>query len=309
MAYRSEKRKLYEELLWKYSGTYDWVTLPFGKTICSISDDDLYHIIKEFLPAGQDIPFEIAELGVAHWPCTRDDITRAWRKKAQRIHPDKGGDHTAFVKTKEKYDQAINNYDAGKYFQKKTPSIQTTREAGDYGERLFWEELSRLKGKSINSFMRTGNLKCHGMNFQLDALVFVDRVGLVLVEVKYYSGTLYANSGLDTWIQVLPNDRLANPKNPWKQVLRAKDLLGKMLQYYLDCATWPIIPLVVLAHPQCSIIHLGSDPLFVSNVIKLENFEAWLSEQSLSQVKFYRFDHNFVHKTLEKHLQPYSSWR
>jgi len=47
-----------------------------------------------------------ATLGVT-WPCSRREITRAFRVKVKEVHPDKGGTNVEFIELRKAYDQLV----------------------------------------------------------------------------------------------------------------------------------------------------------------------------------------------------------
>ena len=42
------------------------------------------------------------------WPCTEDDVKRAYRRKAHEVHPDKGGSTAAFQAVQDAYKEALD---------------------------------------------------------------------------------------------------------------------------------------------------------------------------------------------------------
>ena len=56
------------------------------------------------LRGGQEACF--TTLGLT-WPCTAADVKRAYRQKAHEVHPDKGGNATAFQALQDAYEEAL----------------------------------------------------------------------------------------------------------------------------------------------------------------------------------------------------------
>lgn len=146
--------------------------------------------------------------------------------------------------------------------------------AGDYGESLFRDELRRLKGKEINGFVSTSNLKYQGREFEIDFIVLVPKVGLVIAETKFHKGTIVL-SDEDDWLQI--KDGVEKTcRNYSKQVYRQKSLLKNMLSEY-HLADMPVYPVLVYTHSECRLtIPYRSQQPYAKVLIK-EDFQVWLS--------------------------------
>ena len=58
---------------------------------------------KDRAPRRKWRPWSAEVLGLP-WPCTREELTAAWRRAASAAHPDAGGSTAAFVVAKNAYD-------------------------------------------------------------------------------------------------------------------------------------------------------------------------------------------------------------
>lgn len=56
----------------------------------------------------QTVPACFAALGFAEMPGSAAEITKQYRRMAQVMHPDKGGDEAAFVTLKKNYDECLS---------------------------------------------------------------------------------------------------------------------------------------------------------------------------------------------------------
>ena len=52
------------------------------------------------------VPACFMELGLSKFPCSLEEVGRAYRRKSKIVHPDAGGDHEEFVQLQEQYEIA-----------------------------------------------------------------------------------------------------------------------------------------------------------------------------------------------------------
>ena len=186
------------------------------------------------------------------------------------------------------------------------PLSSAKKRAGDKGEAIFRDVIHSLKGKKLHNYMYTNNLVVNGKNFEIDFIVLVPGVGIVLTEVKYYSGTVYCTGG-EEWQQNKPNGDIKKHKNASKQVLRTKSLTSQVLKRHA-LNHWPIIPLVVFTHPDATIKQHTKGTLSQTDVIRSDMFAKWLDKQPKdAAIRFTQQDNNAIKKALATHAQRYEA--
>ncbi len=67
--------------------------------------------VKNHLPhlpswAREETPGCLRTLGL-QWPCTEEDVKRAYHKLAKELHPDRGGDRRHFLLLQEQFEAAV----------------------------------------------------------------------------------------------------------------------------------------------------------------------------------------------------------
>lgn len=188
------------------------------------------------------------------------------------------------VKKLEKYNEL------GRFAQKKvtkspgksinidlTPTPTPTPDnAGIFGEESVRSELRKIKGTLLSGFIRSNNIKYCGENFQIDFLLFIPKIGLVVVEVKCWKGTVKASSERK-WTQESP-DQQRELQNASIQVLRTRGLLLQILDKG-RINNWPIKALVVFAHPTAKILKSNKNEPQTDIILKTM-ISSWIEENS-----------------------------
>jgi len=179
-----------------------------------------------------------------------------------------------------------------------------TDKVGEIGEESVREVLRGLKGNLISGFIRSNNIFYYGKSFQLDFLAFVPKIGLVVIEVKNWKGTVKATSK-DKWVQEVGQYRneYGNASN---QVLRTSGLLLQILEK-TKLNKWPIRPVVVFANDRAKILK-AKDPLSPQTDIILKSMLGkWIEENSLDGVSYNFTDLEFSHvkDTIKKYSKEY----
>lgn len=157
--------------------------------------------------------------------------------------------------------------------------------AGNIGEEAVREELRKFKGSKLSGFIRSKNIVYYGKNFQLDFLVFVPKIGLVVLEVKRWQGTIRATCD-DKWTQeygAYKNEYT----NASKQVLRTCGLLLQILEKG-RINKWPIKPLVVFAHENAKIFKGKNEKAPQTDIVRKASIPSWIDENSSEEI-FYKF--------------------
>ncbi|WP_372882957.1 nuclease-related domain-containing protein [Psychromonas sp.] len=180
----------------------------------------------------------------------------------------------------------------------------STNKAGDIGEENVREVLRGLKGNLISGFIRSNNIIYYGKNFQLDFLAFVPKIGLVVIEVKNWKGTVKATSK-DKWVQEVGQYRneYGNASN---QVLRTSGLLLQILEK-AKMNKWPIRPVVVFANDKAKILKAKEPLAPQTDIIFKSMLGKWIEENSLDEV-FYSFtdmEFSYVTEAIKKYSQEY----
>jgi len=156
-------------------------------------------------------------------------------------------------------------------------SFTSAEDAGRYGETLLQEELRRLKGTVINGYITTANILFDEQNFEIDFLVMVPGVGLIVAEVKYFSGDVYCTEGR-YWKQKKINGTEVETRNASKQSLRTRAILKKLL-VAKNLNKWPIKPLVIFVHPEARIFKGKATRKPQTEILKLDMFAGWVDQQ------------------------------
>ncbi len=176
--------------------------------------------------------------------------------------------------------------------------------AGNAGEEAVREVLRQLKGSKLAGFIRTTNLVWRERNFQIDFLVFVPRIGLVVLEVKKWKGIVKA-SREEKWTQEYDSHR-NEFNNASLQVLRTCGLVLQLLET-AGLNRWPIRPLVVFAHEEATILK-GKGPLAPQTDLILKTMiSGWIDDNSSEDVSYRFTDSDFtgVKRVISAHAMEY----
>jgi hypothetical protein len=156
------------------------------------------------------------------------------------------------------------------------------KDAGDAGEDLVRNELRQLKGTLIAGFIRSKNICYYGKNFQIDFLLFAPKIGLVILEVKNWKGTIKATSNTK-WTQ----EHLAYRNefgNASLQSLRTSGLLLHILEKG-RINKWPIRPVVVFANDNAKILRSNKfEPQ--TDIILKSMISSWLNANGSDEISY-----------------------
>lgn len=178
-------------------------------------------------------------------------------------------------------------------------------QAGLYGEQLLLQQLEQMKGNTINAFGSSGNMVFNGRNYEIDAYALVPGLGIVVMEAKYYSGTLTLGN-YDMWDRVDLNGENRPVKNSSKQVQRTVSIFADMLERH-GLGKWPIYPLVVLTHPN-AFIDGGGGHAFEGWVAFLDSLPQVLAESAQDgNVRFTAKDSARIKELIAMHEQAYQA--
>lgn len=176
--------------------------------------------------------------------------------------------------------------------------------AGEFGEERFKQVVREMIGISVDGFITSGNIVHRGRNFEIDCLVLVPKFGLVLVEVKHYSGHLLCTSE-DHWQQQKPNGDIKEIGNASRQVMRTERLLRELLQSGgLD--RWPILSVVALTHDNVSLEYGWHDKSPQTNIVHYQSFPRFVQDLPYDDsVVFTREDFDALNAIIKDHEQEY----
>lgn len=164
-------------------------------------------------------------------------------------------------------------------------------DAGNFGEETVRGELRKLKGSLISGFIRSSNIFYYGKNFQIDFLLFVPKIGLVILEVKNWKGTVKATAN-EKWIQEASGIE-KEFGNASLQVLRTSGLLLQILEKG-KTNKWPIRPIVVFANTNAKILKsTKSEPQ--TDIILKTMIASWIEENSTDEIT-YKFTQDEFYK-------------
>lgn len=175
--------------------------------------------------------------------------------------------------------------------------------AGLEGEKKFQDTLDDLGTKLNSKYMSSGNM-LYGQSWvaEIDFLVLVPNIGLVVVEVKNYSGEILC-SNEDKWTRV-KYDNYGNQvdttyeSNVSKQVITTTNQLKKILGWH-RVNKWKITPVVVFVNPKAEIVILESNKP-QTDVVTIDQFGNWLESlpKDYSQ-QFSDDDYQEISKAIE----------
>ncbi|EGU40192.1 hypothetical protein VII00023_15476 [Vibrio ichthyoenteri ATCC 700023] len=182
------------------------------------------------------------------------------------------------------------------------------KEAGNHGEKLMKTTLQELKGNVINGYITTENMVFNNKNFEIDFLVLAPHVGLVVVEVKHYSGKVYCSDDKN-WHQINSQGIKKSYKNASLQSLRTKSLLSEILTSE-NINNWPLSSVVVFTHPTANIYKQKGTKSPQTEILIRNTFKGWLNEQEKhDDVIFSIDDFNKIRNLLKSTEHEYSGAR
>ncbi|RJX68682.1 NERD domain-containing protein [Vibrio sinensis] len=162
------------------------------------------------------------------------------------------------------------------------------KEAGDHGEQLMKSSLQSLNGRVINGYITTKNILFQKKNFEIDFLVLMPQVGLIVVEVKHYSGKVYCSND-KAWTQINSKGERNTYKNASLQSLRTISLLNEMLTS-ANVNNWPLLSVVVFTHPTANVFKKTGSASPQTDILKRDMFERWLNEQEKNDTVTFTID-------------------
>ncbi len=156
-------------------------------------------------------------------------------------------------------------------------------EAGKTGENILKNELVRLcQGGCIDHLWRSQTLCDNGTHFQMDFVVFAFRIGIVVLESKYWKGNIHVHRNAK-WEIYLGDHPIRPLKNASDQVLRATACLHKLLSKDNAFRLWkiPIVPAVVMTYPDSEIVWPDNKAHYPqTDVMKTHELESWIEAKS-----------------------------
>lgn len=181
----------------------------------------------------------------------------------------------------------------------------TTEQAGNFGEEQVKNVLRELKGTLISGFIRSSNISYYGRNFQMDFLVFVPKIGLVVMEVKNWKGVVKATSD-EKWLQEIGSysNQFGNAS---LQCLRTCGMLLNILEAG-KINKWAIRPLVVFTNDNAKILKANGLYQPQTDIILKSMIPKWLMDNSLNEVNynFTKSDFEAIKNVIHQYAQEYS---
>ncbi|QNH02990.1 nuclease-related domain-containing protein [Pseudomonas sediminis] len=180
----------------------------------------------------------------------------------------------------------------------------TLTDAGNAGEESVREVLREIKGTLISGFIRSKNICYYNKNFQIDFLLFTPKIGLVILEVKNWKGTVKAVGG-ERWVQ-----EVAGYKNEFGnaslQSLRTSGMLLQILEKG-RVNKWPIRPLVVFAHDNAKILKANGKHAPQTDIILKSMIPKWITENSSDEImyKFTSTEFEAVKSVISQYTSEY----
>lgn len=184
-------------------------------------------------------------------------------------------------------------------------TIRSAEDAGVYGESLLIDVIRPMIGAGVNGYITSNNIVHNGTNFEIDCLALVPESGLVLMEVKYYSGQVKCTSG--TWTRTNRMGETVEMGNASRQVLRTERLLKTLLKSdNLD--RWPITSLVVHAHPDVALRYGDGEHAPQTDIVPLAHLHSYLSELPKDpNVRFTRDDFEAIRTAIKQNEKAYQA--
>lgn len=176
---------------------------------------------------------------------------------------------------------------------------------GQQGEDLVRQYLRELSGSVVAGFFRTDNLMCAGRQVQLDFLVLIPRLGLLVLEVKTWKGTIRV-SNQENWPRHI-NNYTNQFKNGSLQVLRASGLVLQMFEQE-RINRWPIRSLLVFTEASSDIVLATGDDMAQTDVIRLSGLKDWIVKNSHPDYvfPFTQSDFEAIKNLIHKYHTPYT---
>lgn len=150
------------------------------------------------------------------------------------------------------------------------------KQAGEQGERMVREQVKRqLGGSYVDGVIPTENMAWRGRHFEIDLLCLCSGIGLVLMEIKNFAGTVRFRGESECLQTKLDGGEYRPDMSPVRQALRAKEILESLLrENNLD---FPVVPLVVMANPDVALA--VEEPDSRCAVVKQAGLAAWFERQ------------------------------
>jgi hypothetical protein len=180
----------------------------------------------------------------------------------------------------------------------------TFADAGNIGEESVREILREIKGSLISGFIRSKNICYYNRNFQIDFLLFTPKIGLVILEVKNWKGTVKATAG-DKWLQDISGFQ-NEFGNASIQSLRTSGMLLHILEKG-RLNKWPIRPVVVFANDNAKILKASGKHAPQTDIILKSMIPKWIMENSSDEImyKFSETEFESVKNIISEYTSEY----
>ena len=185
------------------------------------------------------------------------------------------------------------------------PSPQTAEAAGAFGEARVVQAVKSMIGTEVDGYITSSNIVHNGKNFEIDCLALVPEFGLVLMEVKYYSGKVTCTAG--QWLRTNRRGETEEMGNASRQVLRTERLLKTLLKSdKLD--RWPITSVVIHAHPEVALRYGDGENAPQTDIVPLAHLHSYLSELPRDpSIHFTREDFEALRTAIKQNEKAYEA--
>lgn len=154
--------------------------------------------------------------------------------------------------------------------------------AGNRGEEQVRAFLQSF-GEPVSAVLWSGDMKHQGRRFEVDALALIAGVGVVVIEVKSWSGTLHCDAG-EVWVQRNDHGRREHGNASLQAIRTAECVRGllKKTRWWRE-ADVPVFAVVVFARDDLQIEAADGDAEPQTDLVQLGGLKPWLVSASAQQ--------------------------
>ena len=159
---------------------------------------------------------------------------------------------------------------------RQTPAQGAQKAAGNRGEEQVRAFLQSF-GEPVSAVLWSGDLKYQGRRFEVDALALVAGVGVVVIEVKSWSGEIHCDAG-EVWTQRNEHGEREHGNASLQAIRTAECVRGllKRTRWWRE-AEVPVIPVVVFARDDLQIETGEDDDEPQTDIVQFSGLKPWLA--------------------------------